>query len=142
MKLQKLSLPLIANQTAWLEYDQDSDLLELFFQSAEATCAIELTESIILRFDWDNCEPLSLSFISMSKLVQPSKFGPVHFQLLNEEWPDEVQDKVWSMLQRGPLNEVLTLSSYVPAHSHQVIPMAAIKQPRLALGFTPWAKAA
>jgi hypothetical protein len=35
----------------------------------------------------------------------------VHFQLLNEEWPDEVQDKVWTMLQRGPLNEVLTLSS-------------------------------
>lgn len=142
MNLQKLSLPLTTNQTAWLEYDQDCDLLELFFQSAEATCAIELTESIILRFDWDSGEPLSLSFISISKLVQPSKFGPVHFQLLNEEWPDEVQDKVWNMLQRGPLNEVLTLSSYVPAHSRQIIPMAAIKQPRLALGFTPWAKAA
>lgn len=142
MNLQKLPLPLTTNQSAWLEYDQDGDLGELFFRSAEATCAIELTESLILRFDWDSCEPLSLSFISMSKLVQPMKFGPVHFQLLNEEWPDEVQDKVWSMLQRAPLNEVLTLSSYVPAHSHQVIPMAAIKQPRLALGFTPWAKAA
>ena len=106
MKLQKLPLPLTTKQTAWLEYDQDGDLLEIFFRSAEATCAIELTESIILRFDWDTCEPLSLSFISMSQLVQPSKYGSVHFQLLNDEWPDEVQDKVWRMLQSAPLTLV------------------------------------
>ena len=51
----------------------------------------------------------------------------MHFQLLVDEWPDELRDKVWQMLRSAPLNELLQISSYAPAHTHQVIPMAAIK---------------
>ncbi|NJN99221.1 MAG: hypothetical protein HC875_36570, partial [Anaerolineales bacterium] len=85
MKLEKRELSLSTGQTVWYEYDQGSDLLEIIFQPAEATCAVELTESIILRFDWETNEPLSLGFISISHLVQPTEYGEVHFQLLTDE---------------------------------------------------------
>ena len=105
------------------EYDRNSDLLELIFRETEATCAVELTESIVLRFDWDASEPLSLSFISISKLLQPAEYGEVFFQLLAEEWPEEAQEKVWTMLRKPPVNEFLKVSNYVPAHTYQLIPM-------------------
>lgn len=133
MKLERRELSLSTGQTAWYEYDQDGDILEIIFRAAEATCAIELTESIILRFDWESNEPLSLSFISISRLIQPAEYGEVHFQLLTDEWPDEAQDKLWDMLRRPPLNEFLHLSSYVPAYTHQIIPMTTIRQPLLSV---------
>jgi hypothetical protein len=131
MNLEKKELALSTGQIAWYEYDSDGDVLEIIFQPGEATCAIELTESMILRFDWEKSKPFSLSFISFSRLLQQSKYGEVHFQLLADEWPDEARDKIWTMIQTAPLNEFLKLSSYAPAHTQQIIPMAAIRQPNL-----------
>jgi hypothetical protein len=133
MNLEKQVVTLSTGHTAWSEYDRDSDILEIIFRSDEATCAVELTESIILRFDWETAAPLSLSFISLSRLVQPTQYGQIHFQLLIDEWPAEVQDKVWTMLQTPPLTEFLTLSSYAPAHTEQLIPMATIKPQHLTM---------
>jgi len=122
---------LAAFKTAWYEYDRDGDVLEIIFQPDEATGAVELTESIILRFAWETSEPLSLSIISFSRLLQANPYGEVHFQLLTDEWPDEARDKIWKMLQMAPLAEFLKLSGYAPAHEHQIIPMATIRQPDL-----------
>ena len=131
MELEKHTLTLSTGEQVWYEYDHEGDMLEIIFRSAEATCAIELTESIILRFDWETSEPLSLSIISISRLIQPTQYGEIHFQLLIEEWPEEAQDKVWAMLQSPPLTEFLVLGSYAPAHTHQIIPMTTIKPPHL-----------
>jgi len=131
MNLEKRKLELSTGKTAWYEYDRDGDVLEIIFRLDEATGAVELTESIILRFDWASNEPLSLSFISFSRLLQANPYGEVHFQLLMEQWPDEVRAKIWPMLQRTPLSDFLKLSGYAPAHTHQIIPMATIKQPYL-----------
>ncbi|MFN8455962.1 MAG: DUF2283 domain-containing protein [Anaerolineae bacterium] len=129
MKIERQEVILNTGEKAWYEYDQESDVLEIIFRPGEATCAIELTESIILRFDWESNQPLSLSFISVSRLMQPAEYGEVHFQLLVDEWPDEAQDKIWKMLRLPLLTEFLKLSSYAPAHTHQIVPMATINQP-------------
>ena len=50
------------------EYDQEGDLLEIVFQAKEATGTVELTDNIILRFDWLRDEPLSLSIMSASHI--------------------------------------------------------------------------
>ncbi len=126
-QMEKREIILRTGEPAWREYDREGDLLEIIFRHASATCAAELTESIILRFDWAASEPLSLSFISFSRLLQPNKYGALHFQLLTEEWPDEVKDKVWTMLQKPPLTDFLIVSSYSPAHTDQLIPTATIR---------------
>jgi len=129
MNIEQYYLTLATGEQVLGEYDREGDILELIFQSGEATCAIELTESMILRFDWDNTEPLSLSFISFSQLKQPSPYGDLYFQLLTDEWPDEAKDKVWHILRQAPLAEILTISSYAPAHTQQLIPMTVNLRP-------------
>lgn len=128
MKIETRELTLSTGEKVRSEYDRDSDLLEIIFRPAEATGAVELTESIVLRFDWNANEPLSLSFISLSKLLQPTEYGEVHFQLLTDEWPEDTRDKIWKMLRTSPLKEFLKLSSYVAAHTHQIIPTTTLKQ--------------
>ncbi|MCB9105593.1 MAG: DUF2283 domain-containing protein [Anaerolineales bacterium] len=133
MKLEKQELTLKTGQKVLYEYDPDGDLLEIIFQQAEATSAVELTESIILRFNWDTNQPLSLSFISISHLMQPSEYGEVHFQLLTDEWPVETKDKILMMLRQSPLNEFLAISSYTTAHTHQIIPPDNDQSPQLSV---------
>ncbi len=133
MKLERHEFNLSTGKKALYEYDPDGDILEIIFHQTEATSAIELTESIILRFNWETNKPLSLSFISILNLMQPSEYGEIHFQLLTDEWPVEIKDKILIMLRQPPLNEFLSLSSYTPAHTHQIIPLTTIKEPHLAL---------
>lgn len=124
MELEQHVLTLSTGKTGWYEYDRESDLLEIIFRETEAACAIELTESIVLRFDWKTSEPLSLSFLSVSKLLKPTEDGEVFFQLLTEEWPEEAREKVWTMLRKPPVNEFLKISNYVPmCHALQAILM-------------------
>src|SRR4029079_16282069 len=113
--------------------DEDNDLLEIVFQPGEATCAVELTDNMILRFDWATSMPLSLSLISFSHLIKPTAYGEVHLELLAEEWPEEAQEKLWAMLRRPPLSEFLTLSSYTPAHANHIVPITSIRQTPLAI---------
>jgi len=128
MKIEKYAVPLSTGQTIQCEYDPDGDLLEIYFSRSEAMAAIELTDNMVLRFDWENCTPLSLSIISFSTLLQPSRYGAMHFELLVEEWPEESQEKILAMLRKPPLTDFLTLSSYTPAHANRVIPTTAVKQ--------------
>ncbi len=127
MKIETREFTVSTGEKVRFEYDRESDLLEIIFRTDEATCAVELTESIVLRFDWDTNEPLSLSVISLSKLLQSTEYGEVHFQLLTNEWPENIRDKIWKMLKASPLKEFLKLSSYIPAHTHQIIPTTTLK---------------
>lgn len=128
MKIEHYTVPLSTGQIAQCEYDPNGDLLEIYFVRDEATAAVELTDNMILRFDWDSGTPFSLSIISVSTLLQPSLYGKKHFELLIEEWPEEAQDKILAMLRKPPLTEFLSLSSYTPAHANHIIPTTTIKQ--------------
>lgn len=103
-----------------------------YFHTREATAALELTESIILHFDWEHEEPLSLSFLGASKLIAPTEYGEPNYQLLVDEWPRQAEEKVGRMLRTSPLNEFLLLGSYAPAHTTQAIPVATINRTILA----------
>ena len=128
MQIEKYTVPLNTGQTVQCEYDPNGDLLEIYFARGEATAAVELTDNMVLRFDWESNTPLSLSIISFSSLLQPSAYGAMHFELLVDEWPDEAQAKIFVMLRQKPLTEFLTLSSYTPAHASRLIPTTTVKQ--------------
>ena len=128
MKIEHYAVPLSTGQIVQCEYDPNGDLLEIYFVRDEATAAVELTDNMILRFDWESGTPFSLSIISFSTLLQPSRYGKMHFELLVDEWPEEAQDKILAMLHRSPLTDFLTLSSYIPAHATHMIPTTTINQ--------------
>jgi hypothetical protein len=133
MAIKQQTFTLNTGEMTLHEYDQDNDLLEIIFQPGEATCAVELTDNMILRFDWATSTPLSLSIISFSHLLKPAAYGEIYLELLSKEWPEAAQDRVWAMLRRSPLSEFLKLSSYTPAHANHVVPITSIKQDPLAI---------
>jgi len=131
MELKKIKHTLENGKSIKYEYDQEGDILEIVFRSTPETAAIELTESIILHFDWKTNEPVRLSFISFSRLIQPTEYGETHFQLLANEWPEEMQKTIWELLRNPPLSEFLKLSSFTPSHTRQPIPVTSIKRPAM-----------
>jgi hypothetical protein len=128
MKLETGNFTLSTGELAYFEYEPESDFLEIFFRQGEATYAVALTDSIILRFDWETAAPLSLSLVSASKLMQPAEYGQMYFEVSVDEWPEEALEKIWSMLREPPLTDFLRLGSYAPAYAYQVIPLATLKQ--------------
>jgi len=131
MKLTEFEATLSTGKKALYSNDEEGDLLEIIFRQAEATCAVGLTESIFLHFDFDTAEPLSLSLIGFSRLIQPAEYDVQYFRLLVDEWPEEVREKVMSMLRSAPLNEFLQVGGYTPPHTRDVIPLATLKRPQL-----------
>ena len=130
MNIERKQLVLRAGKQAIWEYDKKGDLLEIIFQLGEATCAVELTENIILRFDWEKSQPLSLSIMGASQLTKSGQYGEVYFELLTAEWPSEAHGKIMTMLKSSPLAEILKLGSYTPAHALQQVPLTTLKRPQ------------
>lgn len=126
MRLERQLFTLSTGQKGWAEYDPEGDVLEITFQSAEATCAVELTESVILRLDYESGEPLSLSFISVSRLAQAPHYGAVRLPLLVEQWPDEIREKVYDALQRAPLTDLVAFSEHDPLHGELIVPLETL----------------
>lgn len=127
MNVEKGILQLSVGKQAEFEYDVDGDLLEIYFQRGNASCTVELTDDIVLRFDWEKVIPLSLALMSASHIMQPAEFGDVYFELMLQEYSKEIQDKLLRMLRTSPLNEILQIASFAPAHSHKMKALATIK---------------
>ncbi len=73
--LQTYQVTTEQGQTVELEYDQQGDMLEIFFKRGPASGAIELADPIILRFDRETGQALSLSVLTFSQVIQPTELG-------------------------------------------------------------------
>ena len=129
LEIKRVEIRLENGQKAQYEYDSEGDILEIIFQKGSATCAVELTDSIILHFDWQDNTPLSLTFISFSRLIQPTQHGAAYFQLLIDEYDDETREKVWQMLEATPLSSWFNVGGYAPANALRSIPVARVNYP-------------
>ena len=109
-------------------YDEEADILEIVFRKARATCAVELTESIILRFDLEKEEPLSLSLTSYSRLVQPAKVGPQSFRLKLDSMAGEIRQKVVRIITSSPVNKFLKVSSYARPRAKRPVPITFVER--------------
>lgn len=126
---ERSELELESGKKVQYEYDSEGDILEIIFQRGSATCAVELTDSIILHFDWETVQPLSLTLISFSHLIQPTEHGAAYFQLLVDEHDEEAQEKVWQMLESTPLNTLLKVGGFTPTNAYKTLPVARVNYP-------------
>jgi hypothetical protein len=107
-----------------LEYDEDGDIFEIIFERGRATSAVELTDSIILRFDRARRKPLSLSLLSFSTLTSPASLGPRSFRLTGlAHLPRELREEVTKMITAPPVNRFLQVASYYPPRPKRAKPI-------------------
>lgn len=116
-------------RTVLVSYDREGDTLEVFFNQGPGT-GVELTDQIVLRYDKKTAVPLSLIFLSFSKLTQPTEYGPESFRLTGlEKLPPKQRDIITQILMSPPVNHYLRTSALsLPRHSRRV-PITYLRQP-------------
>lgn len=112
-----------------IEYDREGDLLEIFFAEG-AGRGVELTDEIVLRYAVQSGQPLSLIFLTFSKLMQPTEYGPESFYLHSlKQLPPAERSKVMHILASPPVNHYLCISAVAqPRRAHQFTPIIYVRQ--------------
>jgi len=115
LKLQQYQVITETGHCVEMEYDQDGDMLEIFFQKGAATSAVELADPIILRFDRETGTAISLSILTFSKVVEKIELGPRSFHLDGlDSLPDTMRRMVSKIITSSPVSTFLKVSTYYP----------------------------
>ncbi len=104
-----------------LVYDQESDLLEIFFGDNESATGIELTDYIILRLNTKTRRPISLMLMHFSILTERTEYGPRSYPLnkLNEI-PDDLREIVLNLITNMPVSQFLKISHFQASPTEQI----------------------
>jgi len=112
-----------------LAYDETGDILEIVFDDVEATCAVELTDNILLRFHRELGQAAGLTILDFSVLASPSELGPRSFALTGlERLPDDLREMVARIITTAPVNRFLKVSIFDSFSVHP-IPLTYIESP-------------
>jgi hypothetical protein len=108
------------------EYDIEGDVLDVFFGDKRSAWTIELTDNILISIDRLTGQPVSLTFLDYSVLVEPGPFGWLSFPLYGLDLlPFADRTLVVKVLTEAPVNHWLDLSS-VQFLSSSPLPVAHV----------------
>ncbi|MEO7841020.1 MAG: DUF2283 domain-containing protein [Anaerolineales bacterium] len=110
-------------------YDELSDTLYISFEPDVKATGIELNDHILLRIDQENRKAIGITFLDYSILAQKADFGPRSFPLTGlTELSNELREIVMEVLEKPPVKEILSLSTYTPSFA-EAIPITLLHLP-------------
>jgi len=116
------------------DYIEEADILEIFFERGAATCAVEITDYITLRFRTEEKKAMSLILDNVSYLIEPAEIGPRSFRLQLERISPELRQTVIQLITSPPVNRFLKVSSYTGPRARSSEPITYVERlPALAL---------
>jgi len=117
-----------------LVYDQEADILEIFFGDNEPATGIELTDYIILRLNKQTRRAISLMLLHFSILTEGTEYGPRSYPLDKlDELSADLQELVLRVVTSMPVNQFLKLSHF-QASPQKRIPVTYVEsQPMMAI---------
>ncbi|MCW5849273.1 MAG: DUF2283 domain-containing protein [Anaerolineae bacterium] len=123
------------------DYDTEADVLEVDFGPRRPAWTVELTDNILLSIDRTTEQPVSLTLLDYSVMIQPGPFGSLSFPLHGlDPLPASERSLVLTILTHPPVSTWLSLSSvellptsplpivhvaYVPPDLKHLLPVAA-----------------
>jgi hypothetical protein len=133
LKLQKSEITAHDGTRVRLVYDEDADILEIFFGENGPATGIELTSYIVLRLDRNSKHALSLLFRHFSILTEQTEYGPRSFPLDKlEQLPEDLRALVLRLITALPVSQFLKLS-YFQSDPQKPMPLAYVEaQPMVA----------
>ncbi len=133
LRLQKTDLTTKDGTIAHLVYDDEADILEIFFGENGPAIGIELTDQMILRVDKRQKRALSLMLLHFSILSEQTQYGPRSFPLDKlDQLPEELRELVLRLITTMPVSQFLK-SSRLQVSPTQFMAMAFVEsQPVLA----------
>jgi hypothetical protein len=93
------------------DYDEESDMLDVYFEEKRPVWTVELTENIILSVDRETRKAVALGFLDFSGLARRTPFGPRSFPVTGlADMPLAERDLVLAILTAEPVNRWLDVS--------------------------------
>ena len=116
-------------------YDQEADILEMFFGENEVATGVELTDHIMLRLNRQDRRAISLTVRHFSILTERTTYGPRSYPLTNlNEAPDELHELALHLITSMPVSQFMKLSHFQASPMEQ-IPFTYVEaqQPAMAM---------
>ena len=94
-----------------LVYDQETDILEIFFGVNEPATDVDLTDHIVLRLNQQTKRAISLMLLDVSILTERTEYGPRSYPLdtLNV-LPEDLRELVLQLITSMPVGQFLKVS--------------------------------
>jgi len=97
--------------TEQYEYDQEGDVLDVYFEQKRPAWTIELTPNIMISIDRHLQQAVSLTFLDYTELIRPTAWGFRSFPISGlAELPLVERDLVIRILNSPPVNRWLDIS--------------------------------
>lgn len=121
LKLQKTEVKTVNGETVRLVYDENEDILDIFFGENKPATGVELTEHILLRLNPKTGQVISLTLLHFSILTEQTEYGPRSYPLDKlEELPEDLRELVFRALTTAPVNQFLKLSHFQESPTKRV----------------------
>lgn len=96
----------------WYEYDEESDILDVYFGERRAAWTIELTPNIMVSIDRTAQQAVGLTLLDYTELSRRTAWGPRSFPVTGlAGLPVAERDLVLHLLNSAPVNRWLDLST-------------------------------
>ena len=108
-------------------YDQEADILDIFFGDNEPATGVELTDQILLRLNQKTKRAVSLMILDFSILTERTEYGPRSCPLDKlAELPEAMREVVLQLVTTPPVNRFLKMSHF-QASSTEHVPLTYVE---------------
>jgi hypothetical protein len=115
-----------------LVYDQEADILEIFFGINEPATGIELTDHIVLRLNQQTKRAVSLLLLDFSILTERTEYGPRSYPLNKlHELPEDLRELVLQVITSMPVRQFLKVSHFQASPTESVLLTYVESQPSM-----------
>lgn len=102
-------------------YDQEADILEIFFGENESATGVELTDYIILRLNQQTRRAISLTLLHFSILTERTEYGPRSYPLHKiDEVSEGLRELVLNLVTSIPVSQFVKLSHFQASPTEQI----------------------
>ncbi len=121
LKLQQKELIAQDGTPVRLVYDQETDILELYFGANEPATGVELTDHILLRLNRSLRRAVSLTLLHFSILIERTEYGPRSYPLDKLlAVPEDSREQVLHLITSMPVSQFLRLSYFQASLTERV----------------------
>jgi len=121
LKLHRSEMLAANGEKVRLVYDEDADMLDIFFGENEPATGVELTDHILLRLNQKTRHAVSLTICHLSILTERTEYGPRSFPLDNlDELPEDLRELTIRLATTAPVNQFLKLSHFQESPTKRV----------------------
>lgn len=127
LHLSKIDITAFDGTPVRLAYDQEADILEIFFGVNEPATGVDLTDHIVLRLNQRTKRAISLMLLDFSILTERTEYGPRSYPLDTlSDLPEDLRELVLQLVTSMPVSQFLKVS-HLQVSSTERVPLTYVE---------------